>query len=58
MIVVEQANPSTVYVPSYDPAVVYGEPAYPYPSYTYPGYIAGGALAFGGADGARRGVGQ
>ena len=49
VIVVEQSNPSTVYVPSYDPAVVYGEPAYPYPSYSYPGYIAGGALAFGGA---------
>ena len=49
VIVVEQANPSTVYVPSYDPAVVYGEPAYPYPTYTYPGYVAGGALAFGGA---------
>ena len=49
VIVIEQSNPSTVYVPSYDPAVVYGEPAYPYPSYSYPGYIAGGALAFGGA---------
>jgi hypothetical protein len=49
VITVEQADPSTVYVPSYDPTVVYGEPAYPYPSYTYPGYIAGGALAFGGA---------
>ena len=49
VIVVEQSNPSTVYVPSYDPAVVYGEPAYPYPTYSYPGYIAGGALAFGGA---------
>ena len=49
VIVVEQANPSTVYVPSYDPTVVYGQPAVPYPSYTYPGYIAGGALAFGGA---------
>ena len=49
VIVVEQADPSTVYVPSYDPAVVYGEPAYPYPTYSYPGYVAGGALAFGGA---------
>ena len=34
VIVVEQANPETVYVPSYDPTVVYGEPAYPYPSYS------------------------
>ena len=49
VIVVEQADPKAVYVPSYDPTVVYGEPAYPYPSYSYPGYIAGGALAFGGA---------
>ena len=49
VIVVEQADPKTVYVPSYDPTVVYGQPAYPYPSYSYPGYIAGGALAFGGA---------
>ena len=49
VIVIEQADPSTVYVPSYDPAVVYGEPAYPYPTYSYPGYVAGGALAFGGA---------
>ena len=49
VIVIEQADPNTVYVPSYDPTVVYGEPAYPYPSYSYPGYIAGGALAFGGA---------
>jgi hypothetical protein len=47
VIVVEQANPSEVYVPSYDPAVVYGEPAYPYPTYTYPGYQPGTALMWG-----------
>jgi Protein of unknown function (DUF3300) len=47
VIVVEQANPDTVYVPSYDPAVVYGEPAYPYPSYSYPGYVPGMALSLG-----------
>ena len=47
VIVVEQANPETVYVPSYDPAVVYGEPAYPYPSYSYPGYVPGMALSLG-----------
>ncbi|MFL6529568.1 MAG: DUF3300 domain-containing protein, partial [Chthoniobacterales bacterium] len=29
VIVVQQANPNVVYVPSYDPAVVYGPPAYP-----------------------------
>ena len=46
-IVIEPADPSTVYVPSYDPAVVYGAPAYPYPTVSYPGYVAGRGLAFG-----------
>lgn len=46
-IVIEPADPQVVYVLSYDPAVAYGAPAYPYPPVTYPGYIAGGALAFG-----------
>src|SRR4030095_10672523 len=40
-IVIQPADPNTVYVPSYDPAVVYGAPAYPYPQVTYPGYVAG-----------------
>src|SRR5580704_10507441 len=31
VIVVEPANPQVVYVPSYDPVVVYGPPIYPYP---------------------------
>src|SRR6266481_4146385 len=37
VITVEPANPEVVYVPSYDPAVVYGPPppAYPYYPYTY-----------------------
>ena len=47
VIVIQQANPKVVYVPSYDPVVVYGAPAYPYPSYIYPGYVPGMALAFG-----------
>jgi hypothetical protein len=49
VIVVEQANPDVVYVPSYDPQMVYGAPppAYPYYPYTYPGYHAGMGLAFG-----------
>src|ERR1051325_7491947 len=40
VIVVEPAQSDVVYVPSYDPAVVYGPPppAYPYYPYTYPGY--------------------
>src|ERR1700746_1641097 len=50
VIVVEQANPQVVYVPSYDPVVVYGAPAYPYPPIYYPppGYYAAGmAISFG-----------
>src|SRR6267142_5635298 len=47
-IVIEQANPQYVYVPSYDPAVVYGPSGiYPYPAYSYPGYVPGMGLAFG-----------
>jgi hypothetical protein len=50
VIVVEQANPQVVYVPSYDPVIVYGAPIYPYPPIYYPpaGYYAAGmALSFG-----------
>jgi hypothetical protein len=49
VIVIEPASPEEVYVPSYDPAVVYGpaEPEYPYYPYTYPGYVPGTALAWG-----------
>src|SRR5207247_10678651 len=49
VIVVEPASPDVVYVPSYDPAVVYGPPPaeYPYYPYTYPGYVPGTALAWG-----------
>src|SRR4029077_17392221 len=50
VIVVEQSNPQVVYVPSYDPVVVYGAPAYPYPPIYYPppGYYAAGmAISFG-----------
>ena len=50
VIVVEQSQPDVVYVPSYNPTVVYGAPAYPYPpiSYPPPGYYAAGmALSFG-----------
>src|SRR5215468_2666169 len=36
VIVVEQANPQVVYVPSYDPVVVWGAPVYPYPPIYYP----------------------
>ncbi len=50
VIVIEQASPQVVYVPSYDPVVVYGAPVYPYPPIYYPpaGYYAAGmALSFG-----------
>jgi len=50
-IVIEQTNPQTVYVPTYNPTVVYGAWPYPaYPPYAYypPGYaLAGAALSFG-----------
>src|SRR5437762_7534355 len=51
VIVVEPAQPDVVYVPSYDPAVVYGPPppAYPYYPYAYPGYYPGMGLAWGAA---------
>jgi len=51
-IIIEPANPTVVYVPSYNPAVVYGAwpyPAYPpYPYYAYPygGVVAAGAIGF------------
>ena len=51
VIEIEPASPDVVYVPYYDPAVVYGEWSYPdYPPYYYPppsGYIVGGAIATG-----------
>src|SRR5277367_1517564 len=50
IVVIEQAKPEVVYVPSYDPVVVYGAPAYPYPPIAYPppGYYAAGmAVSFG-----------
>jgi hypothetical protein len=49
-IVIEPASPTVVYVPAYDPAVVYGAwpyPAYPpYPYYPYGGVVAAGAIGF------------
>jgi len=47
VIKIEPTNPEVVYVPSYNPTVVYGAWPYPaYPPYSYypPGYVAGGAL--------------
>ena len=50
VIVIQQTSPEVVYVPSYNPTVVYGAPAYPYPPIAYPppGYYAAGmAISFG-----------
>jgi Protein of unknown function (DUF3300) len=50
VIVIDQATPEVVYVPSYDPLSVYGPPVYPYPPIYYapPGYYAAGmAVSFG-----------
>jgi hypothetical protein len=47
IIVIESASPEVVYVPTYNPTVVYGTWPYPaYPPYYYypPGYAAGAAL--------------
>jgi hypothetical protein len=50
-IIIESANPQVIYVPTYDPVVVYGTWPYPaYPPYYYypPGYRAGSnLLSFG-----------
>lgn len=55
VIKIEPANPEVVYVPSYNPAVVYGTWPYPaYPPYYYPPapyYYPGAALATGIAFG-------
>jgi hypothetical protein len=50
VVVIEQAQPDVIYVPSYNPTVVYGAPVYPYPPIAYPpvGYYAAGmAISFG-----------
>src|SRR5262245_54741660 len=50
IIKIEPANPQVVYVPSYNPTVVYGAWPYPaYPPYYYypPGYIASSMMWFG-----------
>jgi hypothetical protein len=50
VVIIEQASPEVVYVPSYSPTVVYGAPVYPYPPIAYPppGYYAAGmAISFG-----------
>ena len=60
-IVIEQADPTTMYVPYYDPATVYG--AWPYAEYQpyyfgYPSYIGAGAIAAGLAFGTAWAIGR
>jgi len=46
-IIIQPTNPEVVYVPTYNPTVVYGAWPYPaYPPYSYypPGYVPGAAL--------------
>ena len=48
VIVVQPTNPEVVYVPSYNPTVVYPPPVYPYPPVYYPPYYPGaGLVSFG-----------
>jgi Protein of unknown function (DUF3300) len=61
VIAIAPAQPNTVYVPYYNPAVVYGGWQYPaYPPYYFPppGYIAGGVIATGIAFGAGYALGR
>jgi len=49
IIIIESASPQVIYVPTYNPVVVYGTWPYPaYPPYYYypPGYVAAPGLAF------------
>jgi hypothetical protein len=48
-VIIEPANPDIVYVPAYNPWLVYGGPIYPWPGwYAYPGIWFGGPyLSFG-----------
>ena len=60
-IVIEPADPNTMYVPYYDPAAVYG--AWPYAEYPpyyfgYPSYIGAGVIAAGLAFGTAWAIGR
>jgi hypothetical protein len=49
-IVIEPADPQVIYVPTYNPGVVYGAWPYPsYPPYSWypPGYVASNLVSFG-----------
>jgi hypothetical protein len=57
VIVVQPADPETIYVPAYNPTLVYGAWAYPaYPPYYWypPGYVANRVIWFGAGVAVRR----
>jgi hypothetical protein len=61
VIVIEQTDPNTVYVPYYEPATVYG--AWPYADYPpyyfgYPSYVGAGVVAAGIAFGTAWAIGR
>jgi hypothetical protein len=61
VIVIQQAQPDTMYVPYYEPATVYGEwPYTEYPPYYfgYPSYIGAGVIAAGLAFGTAWAIGR
>src|SRR5258708_4671260 len=61
VIVIESADPNTIYVPYYDPAVVYGTwpyAAYPPYYFAYPPYIGAGVIAAGLAFGTAWAIGR
>jgi len=50
IITIESTQPDVIYVPTYDPVVVYGGwpyPSYPPAPYYPPGYVAGAVVSFG-----------
>src|SRR5712672_2903626 len=60
-IVIESADPNTIYVPYYDPAAVYGTwpyAAYPPYYFAYPPYIGAGVIATGLAFGTAWAIGR
>jgi len=45
-VIIEPANPEIVYVPEYDPWIVYGAPLLAYPGYFDAGFFVGGPFIF------------
>jgi uncharacterized membrane protein YgcG len=46
-IIIQPSNPEVIYVPQYNPTVVYPPPVYPYPPMYYPPYYGGAWIGFG-----------